>query len=82
MRVHIELDQCEGHGLCAATAPDLYDLDDDGFAAKADFEVPDELIADNSAILAALPWRPAHADLDGIVRDALAWERVLAERQA
>ena len=41
---------------------------------------PDALIADNGAILATLPWRPAHADLDGIVRDALAWERALAER--
>ncbi len=41
---------------------------------------PDALIADNRAILSALPWRPAHADLDGIVRDALAWERQLAER--
>ena len=42
---------------------------------------PAALIADNSAILAALPWRPQHADLNGIVRDALAWERTLAERQ-
>ncbi len=40
---------------------------------------PDALVADNSAILAALPWRPQHADLNGIVRDALAWERKLAE---
>lgn len=43
---------------------------------------PDALIADNSAILAALPWRPSHDDLDSIVRDALAWERHLAGRQA
>ncbi|MBN2973195.1 UDP-glucose 4-epimerase GalE [Roseomonas aeriglobus] len=43
---------------------------------------PDALIADNSAILATLPWRPQHADLDGIVKDALAWERALAERGA
>jgi UDP-glucose 4-epimerase len=42
---------------------------------------PDALVADNGAILAALPWRPQHDDLDGIVRDALAWERTLAERQ-
>lgn len=42
---------------------------------------PDALVADNSAILAALPWRPKHDDLDGIVRDALAWERSLGERQ-
>ncbi|MGK6320840.1 UDP-glucose 4-epimerase GalE [Sphingomonas sp. DT-204] len=41
---------------------------------------PDALVADNSAILATLPWRPQHADLDGIVKDALAWERKLAER--
>ena len=55
MRVHIELDQCEGHGLCAATAPDLYDLDDDGFAANADFEVPDALIADAESGVSACP---------------------------
>ena len=40
---------------------------------------PAELVADNAAILAALPWRPARDELDGIVRDALAWERRLAE---
>ncbi|GAA0441366.1 MULTISPECIES: UDP-glucose 4-epimerase GalE [Sphingomonas] len=41
---------------------------------------PDALVADNRAILAALPWRPQHDDLDRIVADALAWERALAER--
>ena len=43
---------------------------------------PAELIADNAAILRTLDWRPQRDDLDGIVRDALAWERTLAERQA
>ncbi|UAK24407.1 UDP-glucose 4-epimerase GalE [Sphingomonas nostoxanthinifaciens] len=43
---------------------------------------PDRLVADNSRILATLPWRPRHAELEGIVRDALAWERKLAERSA
>ena len=42
---------------------------------------PAELVADNRAILAALPWRPERDDLDTIVRDALAWERVLGERK-
>ena len=42
---------------------------------------PAELIADNRAILGTLDWRPERDDLDGIVRDALAWERTLAERQ-
>jgi len=41
---------------------------------------PDALVADNAAILAALPWRPQHDDLDRIVTDALSWERKLAER--
>ena len=41
---------------------------------------PDALVADNSKILATLPWRPKHDDLEGIVKDALAWERKLAER--
>lgn len=39
-----------------------------------------ELVSDNRRILATLPWRPQYDDLDQIVRDALAWERRLAER--
>ena len=42
---------------------------------------PAALVADNGAILAALPWRPQRDDLDTIVQDALAWERKLALRQ-
>jgi len=42
---------------------------------------PPTLVADNQAILATLPWRPRHDDLDTIVADALAWERKLAERR-
>jgi UDP-glucose 4-epimerase len=41
---------------------------------------PDALVADNGRILATLDWNPKRADLDGIVRDALAWERRLGER--
>lgn len=41
---------------------------------------PAALVADNAAILRTLPWRPERDDLDGIVRDALAWERALAEK--
>lgn len=41
---------------------------------------PGALVADNSKILATLPWRPQRADLDTIVADALGWERKLAQR--
>ncbi|MXO73443.1 UDP-glucose 4-epimerase GalE [Alteraurantiacibacter buctensis] len=40
---------------------------------------PDLLVSDPSRIKATLPWVPQHADLDTIVRHALAWERKLAE---
>jgi UDP-glucose 4-epimerase len=40
---------------------------------------PDSLVSDPSRIKATLPWVPKHAELDGIVRDALAWERKLSE---
>jgi UDP-glucose 4-epimerase len=41
---------------------------------------PPALVADNSRILATLPWRPERDRLELIVADALAWERKLAER--
>ena len=40
----------------------------------------DTLVSDNRAILAMLDWAPRYDDLDRIVRDAVAWERKLAER--
>ena len=42
---------------------------------------PPILVADNSAILSALPWRPKRDNLDLIIADALAWERSLAQRR-
>jgi UDP-glucose 4-epimerase len=40
---------------------------------------PPALIAGNRRLLETLDWRPAHADIDGIVGDALAWERKLLD---
>jgi UDP-glucose 4-epimerase len=42
---------------------------------------PDALISDNRAIVSRFGWQPKHDDLDKIVRDALAWERQLGERE-
>jgi UDP-glucose 4-epimerase len=36
---------------------------------------PPTLISDPSRIKATLGWQPAHDDLDGIIRSAIAWER-------
>jgi UDP-glucose 4-epimerase len=43
---------------------------------------PGCLVADNARIMATLPWRPRHADLDTIVAHALAWEHKLSAIRA
>ena len=40
---------------------------------------PPALVSQNNAIRERFGWVPAHDDLDGIIKDALAWERKLAE---
>jgi UDP-glucose 4-epimerase len=41
---------------------------------------PPMLVSANARILKTLDWRPAHDDIDRIVGDALAWEKLLVER--
>ena len=43
MRVQVDRSRCQGHARCWAEAPDLYRLDDDGYSAVDDFDVPPEL---------------------------------------
>ena len=45
MRVTIDTAKCAGHARCNAVAPDVYALDDDGYALPYDGEVPPELEA-------------------------------------
>ena len=33
MRIRIDGELCTGHGRCAKNAPEVYSLDDDGYAA-------------------------------------------------
>jgi UDP-glucose 4-epimerase len=40
---------------------------------------PPQLVAANARLLETLEWRPAYADIDRIVGDALGWERRLLE---
>lgn len=30
MRIDIDFDRCEGHGMCEATAPNVFHIDDNG----------------------------------------------------
>jgi ferredoxin len=41
MRIHVDPQLCQGHNRCTAVAPDLFDIDDEGFAsATGDGTVP------------------------------------------
>jgi ferredoxin len=40
MKIRIDKARCVGHARCAAIAPDLYTLDDDGYIAVEEIDVP------------------------------------------
>lgn len=45
MRIDVDWDRCEGHGICADQAPEVFDLNDEGELRYA-FEgsdIPDDL---------------------------------------
>lgn len=43
MQIVADRDRCEGHGLCADTAPEVYDLDEDAIVVVRHQQVPPEL---------------------------------------
>lgn len=40
MRIRVLRDKCQGHARCWAQAPELYELDDEGFILPHDIAVP------------------------------------------
>lgn len=45
MHIDVNLAACEGHGLCAQVAPNVYEVDDDGYVRLLVDEIPPELEA-------------------------------------
>jgi ferredoxin len=44
MRVRVDADKCQGHNRCYALAPELFDVDDLGYAhERIDGDIPAEL---------------------------------------
>jgi ferredoxin len=43
VKILADRERCEGHGLCADTAPEVYDLDDDAIVVLRHEVVPPEL---------------------------------------
>jgi ferredoxin len=40
VKITIDTSLCSGHARCAATAPEVFELDDNGYALPFDGEVP------------------------------------------
>lgn len=56
MRVQVDADKCQGHNRCYALAPELFDVDELGYAfALHDGEVPADREAQARAAVANCP---------------------------
>jgi ferredoxin len=55
MRVVADPGRCEGHGLCAGAAPEVYDLDDDARVVVLQPDVPPALARKAAAGAGACP---------------------------
>ena len=40
MKAVIDLNKCSGHARCYATDPELFQIDESGYALRPEFEVP------------------------------------------
>ncbi len=43
MRIVVDFDLCQGHGVCEGEAPEVFELDDDGYLTILQEEPPESL---------------------------------------
>jgi ferredoxin len=43
MKAFVDEERCRGHGMCTTLCPDVFQINDDGYAEVQVPEVPDEL---------------------------------------
>jgi ferredoxin len=55
MRISVDAQRCSGHARCNAAAPDIYELNDDGYSAIRQLDVPAGMEAAASAGAAVCP---------------------------
>jgi len=55
VRIVVDADRCEGHGLCQQTAPDVFRLDEDGITHPLYDEPPEHLISVAEAAVRMCP---------------------------
>lgn len=57
MKIIVDKNLCTGHARCAAAAPELYELDDYGYCALTELDVPEGRERDAQAGADACPER-------------------------
>ncbi|TCP57266.1 ferredoxin [Tamaricihabitans halophyticus] len=57
MKIDIDFDRCESHGLCALTAPEVFWIDDDGYTQF----VPEPPESERDAVEQAIDGCPMQA---------------------
>jgi ferredoxin len=57
LRVHVDSERCQGHGLCAYYGPDIFELDDLGYSKPGFREVREGLEAQALRGVQACPER-------------------------
>ncbi|MCW2614496.1 MAG: ferredoxin [Frankiales bacterium] len=55
MRVHVDPQRCQGHARCAALAPEVFELDENGFSTTRDGVVPPDLELDAGKAVRSCP---------------------------
>ena len=53
MRVHVDPDKCQGHNRCYAIAPELFDVDDLGYAHELNDGVVPAALEDKARLAVA-----------------------------
>ena len=53
MRIHVDSEKCQGHNRCYAIAPELFDVDDLGYASERDGGVVPEGLEDKARLAVA-----------------------------
>jgi ferredoxin len=58
MRITVDDDRCAGHGICLTLRPEVFTLNDDGYAEAQSTDIPVEFQA---AVREAIECCPEHA---------------------
>lgn len=57
MSLYIDTDKCQGHGRCALTSPDVFDVNDEGFGVVLQSDPGREYDAEIAAAIGSCPER-------------------------